>query len=106
MAVQNNVDEAVEKLKAQGVEVLGLVCHVSNAGQRKNLIDTTVQVIIQFYLLSFMICPRTKLKYSDFSCFRIIDAFCHAVNYDAAQNCHSLLSSVVVLKFRTPVNIY
>ncbi|KAL1804176.1 hypothetical protein ACET3Z_032823 [Daucus carota] len=40
---QNNVDEAVEKLRAQGVEVLGLVCHVSNAQQRKNLIDTTVQ---------------------------------------------------------------
>ncbi|KAK1354040.1 hypothetical protein POM88_047296 [Heracleum sosnowskyi] len=41
--VQNNVDEAVEKLKAQGVEALGLVCHVSNARQRKNLVDTTVQ---------------------------------------------------------------
>ncbi|KAK1403124.1 tropinone reductase-like 3 [Heracleum sosnowskyi] len=40
---QNNVDEAVEKLKAQGVEALGLVCHVSNARQRKNLVDTTVQ---------------------------------------------------------------
>ncbi|XP_030940621.1 tropinone reductase-like 3 [Quercus lobata] len=40
---QNNVDEAVEKLKAQGIEVLGVVCHVSNKQQRKNLIDKTVQ---------------------------------------------------------------
>lgn len=40
---QRNVDEAVRKLKARGIEVLGLVCHVSNAEQRKNLIDQTVQ---------------------------------------------------------------
>lgn len=42
--IQNNVDGAVEKLKAQGIEVLGVVCHVSNEQQRKNLIDKTVQV--------------------------------------------------------------
>lgn len=40
---QKNVDEAVEKLKAKGIEVLGVVCHVSNAEQRKNLVDKTVQ---------------------------------------------------------------
>lgn len=40
---QKNVDEAVKKLKEQGIEVLGLVCHVSNAQQRKNLIDQTVE---------------------------------------------------------------
>jgi|UniRef100_A0A2N9EN34 dehydrogenase/reductase SDR family protein 4 len=40
---QKNVDEAVEKLKAQGIEVFGVVCHVSNAQQRKDLIDKTVQ---------------------------------------------------------------
>ncbi|XP_059624569.1 tropinone reductase-like 3 [Cornus florida] len=40
---QNNVDEAVQTLKAKGIEVLGVVCHVSNAQQRKNLIDKTVQ---------------------------------------------------------------
>lgn len=38
------MDEAVEMLRAQGIEVLGLVCHVSNAQQRKSLIDKTVQV--------------------------------------------------------------
>jgi dehydrogenase/reductase SDR family protein 4 len=42
--LQKNVDEAVEKLKARGIDVLGVVCHVSNAEQRKNLIDKTVQV--------------------------------------------------------------
>lgn len=40
---QKNVDEAVVKLKAKGIEVLGVVCHVSDAQQRKNLIDQTVQ---------------------------------------------------------------
>ncbi|KAL9998303.1 putative short-chain dehydrogenase/reductase SDR, NAD(P)-binding domain superfamily [Helianthus debilis subsp. tardiflorus] len=40
---QKNVDEAVGKLKAQGIEALGSVCHVSNAQQRKNLIEHTVQ---------------------------------------------------------------
>ncbi|XP_022886471.1 tropinone reductase-like 3 isoform X1 [Olea europaea var. sylvestris] len=40
---QKNVDGAVEKLKARGIEVLGIVCHVSNAQQRKNLIQKTLQ---------------------------------------------------------------
>ncbi|CAK9156865.1 unnamed protein product [Ilex paraguariensis] len=40
---QKNVDEAVEQLKARGIEVLGVVCHVSNGLQRKNLIDETIQ---------------------------------------------------------------
>ncbi|CAM8911962.1 unnamed protein product [Rhodiola kirilowii] len=40
---QKNVDEAVKKLKVKGIEVLGLVCHVSNKEHRKNLIDQTVQ---------------------------------------------------------------
>lgn len=40
---QKNVDEAVEKLKAKGIDVLGVVCHVSNAEHRKNLIDQTIK---------------------------------------------------------------
>ncbi|GAV61223.1 adh_short_C2 domain-containing protein [Cephalotus follicularis] len=40
---QQNVDEAIEKLKSKGIDVFGVVCHVSNAQQRKNLIDQTVQ---------------------------------------------------------------
>ncbi|CAN1811265.1 Tropinone reductase-like 3 [Linum perenne] len=40
---QRNVDEAVEKLREQGIQALGVVCHVSNAQQRKNLIDRTVE---------------------------------------------------------------
>lgn len=41
---QINVDEAVEKLVARGIEVYGLVCHVSSPQQRKNLVDKTIQV--------------------------------------------------------------
>ncbi|PKA50640.1 Tropinone reductase-like 3 [Apostasia shenzhenica] len=40
---QNNVDAAVEKLRSKGLEVTGVVCHVSNPQQRKELIDKTVQ---------------------------------------------------------------
>ncbi|GKV14934.1 hypothetical protein SLE2022_321070 [Rubroshorea leprosula] len=40
---QRNVDEAVEKLKVKGIEALGVVCHVSNAQQRMNLISKTVE---------------------------------------------------------------
>ncbi|KAK6932799.1 hypothetical protein RJ641_002423 [Dillenia turbinata] len=40
---QKNVDEAVAKLKAKGIEVFGVVCHVSNAQQRKNLIEKTIE---------------------------------------------------------------
>ena len=50
--MQNNVDEAVKKLKAQGIEAMGVVCHVSNAQHRKNLIEKTVQVSGIFVLLS------------------------------------------------------
>ncbi|KAL6200906.1 hypothetical protein ACLB2K_024621 [Fragaria x ananassa] len=42
---QNNVDEAFAKLRAQGIEALGIVCHVSNEQQRKNLIGKTVQAL-------------------------------------------------------------
>ncbi|XP_021766807.1 tropinone reductase-like 3 [Chenopodium quinoa] len=40
---QKNVDEAVEMLSSKGINVLGVVCHVSNAEQRKNMIDLTIQ---------------------------------------------------------------
>ncbi|XP_058080543.1 tropinone reductase-like 3 [Magnolia sinica] len=40
---QKNVDEAVGKLSSQGIDTIGVVCHVSNAEQRKNLIEKTLQ---------------------------------------------------------------
>lgn len=40
---QKNVDDAVEGLRAKGITVVGAVCHVSIAEQRKNLIDTAVK---------------------------------------------------------------
>jgi dehydrogenase/reductase SDR family protein 4 len=42
--LQNNVDEAVAKLKAEGLDVFGLARHVSLADQRANLIKSTVDV--------------------------------------------------------------
>ncbi|KAL7253649.1 hypothetical protein ACSBR1_008066 [Camellia fascicularis] len=39
IVLQKNVDEAVEKLKSRGIEVFGVVCHVSVAQQRKNLVE-------------------------------------------------------------------
>jgi dehydrogenase/reductase SDR family member 4 len=42
--LQKNVDEAVEGLKAKGITAVGAVCHVSDAQQRKHLIDTSVKV--------------------------------------------------------------
>ncbi|CAH9130784.1 unnamed protein product [Cuscuta epithymum] len=41
---QKNVDEAVEKLRSKGIEALGVVCHVSNALHRKNLIQKTIEM--------------------------------------------------------------
>uniref|UniRef100_A0A0D9XB49 Tropinone reductase-like 3 n=1 Tax=Leersia perrieri TaxID=77586 RepID=A0A0D9XB49_9ORYZ len=40
---KKNVDEAVDALRAKGITVVGAVCHVSDADQRKNLIDTAVK---------------------------------------------------------------
>ncbi|KAI5414511.1 tropinone reductase-like 3 [Lathyrus oleraceus] len=40
---QKNVDVAAEKLRAKGIDVFAVVCHVSNGQQRKDLIDKTVQ---------------------------------------------------------------
>jgi len=39
---KENVDEAVAKLKSQGINVHGIVCHVGTAEQRKKLIAETV----------------------------------------------------------------
>ncbi|XP_024046828.1 LOW QUALITY PROTEIN: short-chain dehydrogenase/reductase SDRA [Citrus clementina] len=41
---QKNVDETVVKLKARGSELIGVVCHVSNGQQRKNLINQTIEM--------------------------------------------------------------
>lgn len=48
---QKNVDEAVEKLRIRGIQVLGVVCHVSNPQHRKILIDMTIQVCSPFAAL-------------------------------------------------------
>ena len=58
--LQKNVDEAVEKLKSRGIEVLGVVCHVSNAQQRKNLIDKTIQVRGKAHLLHIVFAMEVR----------------------------------------------
>lgn len=40
---KKNVDEAVKLLTDDGIEVLGVVCHVSNESDRKKLFEETVQ---------------------------------------------------------------
>lgn len=40
---QSNVDEAVKYLRSLEIEVLGLVCHVANASQRKRLFEETIK---------------------------------------------------------------
>lgn len=42
--MQKNVNEAVEGLRAKGITAVGAVCHVSDAQQRKSLIETAVKV--------------------------------------------------------------
>uniref|UniRef100_A0A0D6QXV1 Tropinone reductase-like 3 n=1 Tax=Araucaria cunninghamii TaxID=56994 RepID=A0A0D6QXV1_ARACU len=39
---QRNVEEAVEKLRGKGIDVLGIPCHVSDRDQRKRLIQSTI----------------------------------------------------------------
>lgn len=39
---QKNVEEAVEKLRVKGIDVLGVACHVSSREQRRDLIQKTV----------------------------------------------------------------
>lgn len=39
---QNNVDVAVQKLKSNGLNVTGVVCHVAKAEDRKTLLDTVI----------------------------------------------------------------
>lgn len=41
---RSNVDEAVQQLRSQGLEVTGCVCHVGDAGHRKQLVQRTIQV--------------------------------------------------------------
>lgn len=39
---QKNVDAAVDKLKSEGLNVAGVVCHVSKADDRKHLFDAVI----------------------------------------------------------------
>jgi hypothetical protein len=41
---QQNVDETVAEMRAKGLTVSGMVCHVGNAQRRQALVDRTIQV--------------------------------------------------------------
>eukprot|EP00882_Tetradesmus_deserticola_P002528 GHRQ01002691.1.p1 GENE.GHRQ01002691.1~~GHRQ01002691.1.p1 ORF type:complete len:254 (+),score=126.57 GHRQ01002691.1:352-1113(+) len=48
---QQNVDETVAQLRAKGLTVAGMVCHVGNAQQRQALVDRTLQEYGQLDIL-------------------------------------------------------
>lgn len=50
---QKNVDAAVDKLKSEGLNVAGVVCHVSKADDRKNLFDAVI--------INFVSCKRNSI---------------------------------------------
>ncbi len=51
---QKNVDRAVESLKALGLSVTGLVCHVGKVEHRRNLIEK----VTFFVWFSFSVCNK------------------------------------------------
>ena len=72
VCLQKNVDEAVEKLKNKGIQVLRVVCHVSNAQQRKVLIKKTVEVSISSNIfLSYHFLPYDFLLKKENSKFNL-----------------------------------
>ncbi|WIA39099.1 hypothetical protein OEZ86_005238 [Tetradesmus obliquus] len=48
---QQNVDETVADLRAKGLSVSGMVCHVGSAQQRQALVDRTIQEFGQLDIL-------------------------------------------------------
>lgn len=48
---QDNVDETVADMRAKGLQVSGMVCHVGNAQHRQALVDRTVQEFGQLDIL-------------------------------------------------------
>jgi hypothetical protein len=60
---QKNVDVAAEKLRAKGIDVFAVVCHVSNAQQRKDLIDKTVQVSLIIFFCLFTVLQLSHMRF-------------------------------------------
>lgn len=48
---QDNVDQAIDKLKSQGLSVSGMVCHAGVKEDRQRLIETTVKKFGGFDIL-------------------------------------------------------
>lgn len=47
---EKNVSAAVEKLKSQGLNVEGVVCHVGNKEDRQNLFKTVNKILMLKYV--------------------------------------------------------
>lgn len=54
--MQKNVDDAAAQLRMKGIDVIGVVCHVNNADQRKNLIKTTMEVSFSILHCCWSLC--------------------------------------------------
>ena len=57
---ENNVKEATDKLKSSGLDVVGTVCHVGKAEDRKHLIEYVF--IVNIWLSQFLIGFLQALK--------------------------------------------
>lgn len=63
---QQNVDETVQALRAKGLHVSGVVCHVGNAQQRAYLIKQTMQEFGQLDILisNAAVSPTHAVRYA------------------------------------------
>ena len=66
-ALQKNVNEAVEGLRAKGITAVGAVCHISDAQQRKSLIETAVKVSVGFFGKGVSVFQKCYITLSDSS---------------------------------------
>ncbi|KAL0794529.1 hypothetical protein Bca101_065906 [Brassica carinata] len=56
---KRNVDEAVEKLKAQEIDAFGIICHVSDAQHRQSLVQKTIQ---RYGKIDIVVCNAADLS--------------------------------------------
>ncbi|KAG2267893.1 hypothetical protein Bca52824_062448 [Brassica carinata] len=59
---KRNVDEAVEKLKAQEIDAFGIICHVSDAQHRQSLVQKTIQ---RYGKIDIVVCNAAVNPFTD-----------------------------------------
>jgi dehydrogenase/reductase SDR family protein 4 len=60
---QSNVEEALSSLRAQGIQAVGIPCHVGSAEQRQALIQAAVKVCALGHILVCLDAFETCLAY-------------------------------------------